>query len=107
MQAQQVGQGYAAQPFRRTAAMFGLALGLLVALVLAGDFGYWLKSISLQSAPAQSVRIVHQQAPDAADRNAAVSAPALALPHEQSPDARERNQQLAQPVSHSGATPVP
>lgn len=104
MQAQQVVQGYAVGRWRLIS-MVLLAAGLLVALVLAADFGFWLKGVSLQSAPSSpALAIPHQQAPDAVTRNAeeanatgvsdGLALPA-SVPHQQSPDAQERNRGAA------------
>jgi flagellar basal body-associated protein FliL len=101
MQAQQVGLGYAAPQARALGKTLALGLALLVALVLAGAIGFWVKGASVQTAaPAPAVTIAHAQAPDAADRNAATNAQdvdsqryaaQVGAAHQQSPDAQYRN----------------
>lgn len=75
MQAQQAFSRYGASGSRRLAAMIGLAVALLAALALAVAYGFYLKGVSLQSAPAAPVQATsRQQAPDAAERNAQIRA---------------------------------
>ena len=101
MQAQQVGLGYAAPQARGLGRSLALGLALLVALVLAGAVGFWIKGASIQQAsPAQAVSVSHAQAPDAAARNAEINAQdvdsqryaaQVGAAHQQSPDAQDRN----------------
>lgn len=92
MQALNTRPGLARSTAGTVSRMIALAGALVVALMLAGAAGYWLKELSLQSPPAATPTL-HVQPPDAIDRNAAVEAPRQ-LP----PDAVERNQAALAPA---------